>query len=109
MSTPGTPTINALSRSLEILEAVLVDGEGRGVAAVPTSLGNPVATAHRQVATLVADGFLARTPGRRLGPGVRLLRLLELIDEKQIIAAAAAGKLSRLASKSSLARSRTRW
>jgi len=34
-----------------------------------------------------------------LDPGARLLRLLELIDEKQIIAAAAAGKLSRLANK----------
>ena len=99
MSTPGTPTINALSRSLQMLEAVLVDREGRSVAAIAASLDMPIATAHRQVATLVADGFLARIPGRQLGPGARLLRLLELIDEKQIIAAAAVGKLSRLANK----------
>ena len=36
------PTINALSRSLQMLEAVLVDREGRSVAAIATSLGVPM-------------------------------------------------------------------
>ena len=97
--TQGTPTIAALARSLAMLEAILADSEGRSVASIATELGVPVATAHRQVATLVAEGFLARPDGRSLGPGRRLLHLLELLDEKQVIAAAAANILHELAVK----------
>jgi DNA-binding IclR family transcriptional regulator len=95
----GTPNIAALGRSLAMLEAILADREGRSVAAVARSVGLPGATAHRQVTTLVAEQFLARLPGGRLGPGPRLLALLRRVDEKQVIAAAAAPVLHRLASK----------
>lgn len=95
----GTPQIAALGRSLALLEAVLADREGQSVPALAAGLGLPRATAHRQVATLIAEGFLARVAGGRLGPGPRLLALLQLVDEKQLIVAAAAPLLHRLADK----------
>ena len=93
----GTPPIAALGRSLALLEAILADREGRSVPAIAESLGLPRATAHRQVATLVAEQFLVRMPGGRVGAGPRLLALLHLVDEKQVIVAAAAPLLHRLA------------
>lgn len=93
----GTPQIAALARSLQLLEALLGNEHGRSVAAVADELGLPRATAHRQVSTLVAEGFLSRLPGRRTGPGPRLLALLKLVDEKQLVVAAAAPVLHRLA------------
>ncbi|WP_277949210.1 IclR family transcriptional regulator [Sphingobium sp. LB126] len=93
----GTPSIAALSRSLAMLEAILNDRDGRSVAAIAELIDMPVATAHRQVTTLVAEGFLARMPRGRLGPGRRLLSLMQSVDEKQLIVAAAAPVLHRLA------------
>jgi DNA-binding IclR family transcriptional regulator len=93
----GTPTIAALGRSLAMLEAILADREGRSVAAIAQNIGLPRATAHRQVTTLVTEQFLANLPGGRLGPGPRLLALLQMVDEKQVIVAAAAPVLHRLA------------
>jgi DNA-binding IclR family transcriptional regulator len=81
-----------------MLEAILADREGRSVATIAQDTGLPGATAHRQVTTLVAERFLARLPGGRLGPGPRLLSLLQMVDEKQVIVAAAAPVLHRLAS-----------
>lgn len=97
--TKGTPTIAALTRSLGMLEAILADSEGRSVASIAAATGVPVATAHRQVATLVADGFLRRLPGTQLGPGNRLLRMLQMVDEKQVIVTEAATILHRLAAR----------
>ena len=95
----GTPKIAALGRSLAMLEVILADRAGRSVAALAQDIGVPGATAHRQVITLVAERFLARLPGGRLGPGPRLMSMLQLVDEKQVIVAAAAPVLHRLASK----------
>lgn len=95
----GTPTILALSRSLALLEAVLANREGRSIPAIASDLGFPRATAHRQVATLVTEGFLMRMSGGRLGPGPRLLALLRLVDETQLVVAAAAPVLHGLAGK----------
>ncbi len=93
----GTPPIAALSRSLALLEAVLTDRDGRSVPAIAQDLGLPRATAHRQIATLVAQGFLTRVPGGRIGPGPRLLALMQQIDAKQVVVAAAAPLLHGLA------------
>ncbi len=95
----GTPTIAALGRSLSMLEAILADREGRSVAAIAQAVGLPGATAHRQVTTLVVERFLTRLPGGKLGPGPRLLSMLQQVDAKQVIAAAAAPVLHRLARK----------
>ncbi len=97
--TPGTPTIAALGRSLAMLEAILADRDGRSLTAIAQAIGLPRATAHRQVTTLVAERFLARLPGGHFGPGPRLLALLQMVDAKQVITAAAAKVLHRLAGK----------
>src|SRR3990167_4921913 len=82
-----------------MLEAILADRDARSIAALARDLDVPVATAHRQVTTLVAEAYLVPLPGGRLGPGPRLLALLQLVDEKQVIATAAAPVLHRLAAR----------
>lgn len=92
-------SIAALSRSLAMLEAILTDREGRGVAAIAAELGLPRATAYRQVASFVHEGFLRRLPNGRLVAGPRLLALGQVIDPRQVIVAAAAPVLHRLAAR----------
>jgi DNA-binding IclR family transcriptional regulator len=93
----GTPQIAALHRTLAMLEAVIRDNGARSIAALAREIGIPVATAHRQVATLAAAGYLARSATGRHLAGPRLLQLVHLLDEKQMIAHAAAPVLHRLA------------
>ncbi len=57
----------------------------------------PVATAHRQVATLVEQGYLAVSGVRRHIAGPRLLDMLFKLDQKQVIASCAAPVLHQLA------------
>ncbi|CDO35264.1 IclR family transcriptional regulator [Novosphingobium sp. KN65.2] len=93
----GTPQIGATKRTLEMLEAVIGDGGRRSIAALARDIGLPVATAHRQVKTLMSAAYLSRLPNGRYVAGPRLLALLRQIDEKQMIANAAAPVLHRLA------------
>jgi DNA-binding IclR family transcriptional regulator len=78
----GTPHISSLKRTLATLDAVLIDGVGRPIADIARDLAIPPATAHRQVVTLVAEGYLARGAGGGYVAGPRLLRLLRHLDEK---------------------------
>ncbi len=89
--------MSSLSRALAMLEAIIAEGATRSVAAIARDLDVPVATAHRQVASLVADGYLARQGRGFHVAGPRLLRLLGQLDEKQVIANCAAPVLHRLA------------
>ncbi len=91
--------IAALDRSLAMLEAVLADKEGRSVGAIGAGLGLPKATAHRQVKTLLDAGYLCRLANGRLVAGQRLLALMQLVDTRQIVIAAAAPVLHRLAAR----------
>lgn len=93
----GTPQISSLKRTLATLDAVLIGGADRPVTKIARDLGIPPATAHRQIATLAAEGYLARTDGGRYVAGPRLLRLLHHLDERQAIASAASPVLHRLA------------
>lgn len=93
----GTPRIAATARTLDMLEAVVADGGVRSVAAIARELAIPVATAHRQVATLVAERYLNRLENGRHVAGPRLLGLLGRIDPKQMVTSAAAPVLDRLA------------
>lgn len=69
-----------------MLEAVIRDGGQSSVAAIARAIDMPVATAHRQIATLERDGFLANGTRGGFLAGPRLIGLLHCIDEKQIIA-----------------------
>lgn len=93
----GTPHIASLSRTLAMLEAVIADGGQSSVAALARGLGLPVATAHRQVTTLVAEGFLQPGAGGRQVAGPRLLALAQRLDLKQVVANVAAPILHGLA------------
>jgi IclR family transcriptional regulator, acetate operon repressor len=94
----GTPQIAALKRTLIMLETVLRDGGASSVSALARIAGIPVATAHRQVRTLIAEGYL--TPvgqGGRHVAGPALRAMLALIDDRQVIMNAAADPLHQLA------------
>ncbi|MBM3595322.1 MAG: IclR family transcriptional regulator [Alphaproteobacteria bacterium] len=92
----GTPTLTSLSGSLAILEVVVAHGSTRSIAAIARDLGVPVATAHRHVVSLVAEGFLARH-GRGHVAGPRLMQLVGLLNRGHVVADAAAPLLHRLA------------
>lgn len=81
-----------------MLEAVLDDGGESNVSAIARKLAVPVATAHRQIATLVAEGLLAPARYGRYVAGARLLRLSQKIDAKAVVAGLARPFLDRLAS-----------
>lgn len=85
-----------MGRSLAILEAVIGASGHANLSAVARQLGLPVATVHRHVAALIAQGYLTATAaGQTAGP--RLLALLHRIDEKDVIARLAEPVLTRLA------------
>lgn len=95
----GIPLLSSFQRTLATLEAVIADGGERSVSAIAREIGMPVATAHRQVATLVAEQYLTPTSGGRHIAGARLLGLLHRLDEKQLVTNLAAPVLHDLASK----------
>lgn len=85
-----------------MLEAIIAEGATRSVTSIAVDLGVPVATAHRQVVSLIAGGYLARQGRGFHVAGPRLLLLLshldeKPVDEKQVIANCAAPVLHRLA------------
>jgi len=95
----GTPQIASLKRTLAMLEAIVADGGRSSVSELARQIGMPLATAHRQVTTLIAEDYLAPSGGGRHVAGTRLLGLLHRLDEKQIIANVAAPLLDKLASR----------
>ncbi|WP_420381555.1 IclR family transcriptional regulator [Novosphingobium sp.] len=95
----GTPHIGALKRTLAMLEAVIADNGASNATALARALAMPPATAHRQIATLVAEGYLAPVGKGRHLAGPRLLNLLHRLDEKQVIANVAAPVLHILAAR----------
>lgn len=93
----GTPRLSSLPRALAALEAIIADGGERSLSALAREMGIPVATAHRQVATLLAERYLVRSAGGRLFAGPRLVALTRRADEKQIVVKVAAPFLHKLA------------
>lgn len=95
----GTPQVAALGRSLALLEAIVTDREGRSLATIAAQLGLPRATAHRQVATFLREGYLARLANGALIPGAALRALTQAVDPTRVLVAAARPVLTRLAAK----------
>lgn len=93
----GTPRIASTGKALAMLEAVLADRGQSSMVSLAKRLGEPPATAHRQVTTLAADGYLRPTAGGRYCAGPRLLNLLALVDIKQPAINVAPPILERLA------------
>ena len=90
-------TIASSQRNLAILEAVVCDGGQSTLTDYASRLGLPVATVHRHVSTLIAEGFLARSGHPGLVPGPRLLRMAPFLDQRQHLIRLAAPVLTRLA------------
>lgn len=93
----GTPQILSLKRTLAMLGAVVADGGRASVSELARRTDMPVATAHRQIATLVAERYLSPAGRGRHVAGPRLRDLLHRLDEKQLLANVAAPVLHRLA------------
>jgi len=99
MMRDGTPQILSLKRTLSMLEALILDGGRTGLSQLARETGIPIATAHRQVTTLVAEGYLTSAGKGRHVAGARLLGLLHRLDEKQVVATVAAPLLHQLAAR----------
>lgn len=69
------------------------------MAVIAAKVGLPKATAHRQATTLLHEGYLRRLPTGQLVAGPRLVTLAQAIDHRQVVVAAAAPVLHRLALK----------
>ncbi|ATW05266.1 IclR family transcriptional regulator [Sphingorhabdus sp. YGSMI21] len=95
----GTPRIKSVTRALAMLDTVIADGGCSGVAALARKVGMPLATAHRQVTTLVSEGYLTPSGKGRHQAGSRLLGLLHRLNEKQVVANVAASALHELATR----------
>jgi DNA-binding IclR family transcriptional regulator len=94
-----TPSLNSPARTLAVLEQIIADGGRSSVSAIARTIGIPVSAAHRHVNALLAAGYLARSAYGRHVAGPALRRIAGMIDEKQIVANAAAVILDRLASR----------
>lgn len=93
----GTPRISSLTRTLDTLELIVRSGPVRTVTSIADELGQPVATVHRQVRTLVEAGFLARLHNGRHAPGPRLAAMVRHVDEAELAVGVAAPVLADLA------------
>lgn len=82
-----------------LLEAVIRDSGHSSVAALARATQISTASAHRHIAALVRAGYLVPAGYGRHLPGPKLRALSEMIDEKRILANAAASILERLASR----------
>lgn len=82
-----------------MFEAVLEDGGRSSVSELARRVEMPIATAHRQIATLVKAGYLMPSGSGRHIAGPKLRGLIHLIDDKQIVANVAGPALDKLASR----------
>lgn len=82
-----------------MLEAVINDRGLSNVSTIAARVAMPVATAHRQVATLLAQGYLVSIGRGRHMAGPKLRGLVSRIDQKEIFAASAAPFLHELAAR----------
>ena len=73
------------------LDAVLLGGADRPITEIARELAIPPATAHRQVVTLAAEGYLARSEGSGYVAGPRLLRLLRHLEVNRAVDAILSG------------------
>lgn len=93
----GTPIIEAVDRTLDFLEQIVADRGMHNVLQLSAEAGLPVATAHRQVRTLVARGYLTPIAKGRHVAGPRLVRLGSAVGSIDTLSHAARPALHRLA------------
>ncbi|WP_134725437.1 IclR family transcriptional regulator [Paracoccus luteus] len=75
---PDRPALPPSFRNLQILEALAAEGRPLTATEINATLKLPVATIHRLVGNLEAEGFLSRhLDGRSYQPGPRLRRMMQ--------------------------------
>ncbi|WP_295529530.1 IclR family transcriptional regulator [Novosphingobium sp. Chol11] len=93
----GTPPIGAVARTLDFLEAIVADGGAHNVRSLAEATGLPHATAHRQVRTLIAQGYLTPIAKGLHVAGPRLIKLGTAVDPLATLVRAARPMLHQLA------------
>src|SRR5919204_2047733 len=74
----GSDAVQSVERALELLEALVEPGEGRGVSELGRATGLPVATIHRLLATMMARGYVRQdTASHKYTLGSHLIQLGE--------------------------------
>lgn len=67
--------MQSLDRAFELLERLADAGGSSSLSELAAASALPLATIHRLLASLVAQGYVRRAPGRRYALGPRLIRL----------------------------------
>src|ERR1700712_3226181 len=73
--TGDTPGVQALTRGIDLLDALADAGGEAGVSELAGRTGLPPATIHRLVRPLLHRGYLRQLPSRRYALGPRLVRI----------------------------------
>jgi IclR family transcriptional regulator, acetate operon repressor len=73
--TGDSPGVQALTRGIDLLDALADAGGEAGVSELAGRTGLPPATIHRLVRTLLHRGYLRQLPSRRYALGPRLVRI----------------------------------
>lgn len=87
----------ALDKSLDLLAALLAEGETRSLVDIADELGLAPSTAQRLGAVMVQKGFLARLDQGRRTAGPRLVAIMEGRSERAMLDQVARGPLRDLA------------
>lgn len=82
-----------------MLDAIVADGGRSSLSEIARHVGTPLATAHRQVATLVAESYLVPSGRGRHVAGVRLRNLARQVDDKRVVTTVAPPVLFHLATR----------
>ena len=78
--TGDTPGVQALTRGIDLLDALADAGGEAGVSELAGRTGLPPATIHRLVRTLLHRGYLRQLPSRRYALGPALVRIGDSAD-----------------------------
>jgi len=98
----ATPRIQSVDRAFRLLGELAAAPMGSRLDDLATRTGLSVATTHRVLATLVANGAAIRTGGDGYRVGMRVHELAATVSPEALLVAAAAPELRRLSSACSL-------
>lgn len=68
-------TVQSVARAFEILEIMSTGSDDMGISHIAEQTSLPLPTIHRILRTLVVNGYVYQTPGRRYALGARLIPL----------------------------------
>jgi IclR family acetate operon transcriptional repressor len=75
MAESARSTVQSVTRAFEILEIMSSGSDDMGISHIAEQSSLPLPTIHRILRTLVVNGYVYQTPGRRYALGARLIPL----------------------------------